>query len=551
MMNLTVRQHIFGNVAKEQSPRGRRGFQTLYRSAGLSAEDVLLLEERAQYAYSDAGPVKHQFHMLAGGQAVVTQIVAVPEPDEYGRKGRYLAHSLIVPAEAFRQMAWCPMPLLATRHFIADMATALAAGDRSGDLPPKTIAIADADAWASQTLSLARHWQAAELEALARLGWRAAALREQRQIVALLGPTDATLQALSICFLLCPPAKRSALTFDTYATRGDWSRDWPFWALAGLDDGPPAMPYRIDGAARRVHGRLPDAGDTPFERWLARQVIPERLEYLSAYEQDALRLDAVLSGRPGGAAEVDPAFGERFAQLNVEAVIGQVLAHVPAELGPARRERLQRRVRAQPWAYLSRLARGYTARDAAADLAGVELAMIRARAPLAEGELRALGELTAAAGSEELNNLLLLRGKDRDAWRRSLARLTEGAYGSIVEGGVSAGSVTTAEAMVPEHLAAWCDLAARTLQPGELKGVLRAIDRQGQELNVDPLQALWPALNQDDQRLLADWVRRYPGPAPAFRAALGPAGPEPPANSLLSRLRSPFGRKSGESGREE
>ena len=105
--------------------------------------------------------------------------------------------------------------------------------------------------------------------------------------------------------------------------------------------------------------------------------------------------------------------------------------------------------------------------------------------------------------------------------------------------------------MVPEHLAAWCDLAARTLQPGELKGVLRAIDRQGQELNVDPLQALWPALNQDDQRLLADWVRRYPGPAPAFRAALGAAGPEPPANSLLSRLRSPFGRKSGESGREE
>lgn len=546
MMNLTVRQHIFGNVAKEQSPRGRRGFQTLYRSSGLTTEDVLLLEERAQYAYSDAGPVKHQFHMLADGQAVVTQIVAVPEPDEYGRKGRYLAHSLIVPAEAFRQMALCPMPLVAARHFIADMATALAAGDRaSGDLPPKTIAIPDADAWESQALRLARQWPPAELEALARLGWRAAALREQRQSVALRGDRDAILEAITICFLLCPPAKRPALTFDSYAHRSDWSRDWPFWALAGLEDGTHSTPYQIDGATRRVHGRLPDADDTPFERWVARQVIPERLEYLSTYQQDALRLDAVLSGRPGGATDVDPAFGDRFAQLNVEAVVRQVLAGFPAGLGAARQERMQRRVRSQPWAYLLHLVRGFTARDAAAELAGVELAMIRAQTPLAEVEMRALSELATATGLEELNNLLLLRGKDRDAWRRSLARLTEGSYRRIVEDGIAAGFVTVSDAFVAEHMAAWCDLAARAIQPGELKGVLRAIDKQGQELNVDPLQALWPALNPDDQRLLADWVRRYPGPAPALRAALGPAEPEPSTNSLLSRLRAPFGRKSG------
>lgn len=551
-MNVTVRQHIFGNVPKDQSPRGRRGFQTLYRAPELTADDVLLLEERAQYFYSDAAPVKHQFYVLADGQAVVTQIVAVPEPDEYGRKGRYLAHSLIVPARAFQEMAYCPMPLLAARHFIADMATALAAGDyASGDLPPKTLAILDADAWASQALKWARQWPPAELEALARLGWQAAALRGQRQPVALLGEGDAVWEALSICFLLCSPAKRPALTFDTYAYRSDWSRDWPFWALARLEDGAQNTSHRIDGATRRVTGRLLAADDTPFERWVARQVIPERLEYLSAHEQDALTLAAVLAGRPADLTAVDPTFGDRFAQLNVEAVVRQVVLHLPSGLGSARRERLQQRVRLQPWIYLLRLARGFTAQDVAAELTAVELALLQARAPLADSELKALSEVAAAADLEELNNLLLLRGKDRAAWRRSLARLTEGSYRRIVEGGITAGFVTAGDAFVLDHLAAWCALAARVIQPGELKGVLRAIDKQDQGLDVDPLQGLWPALSPDDQRLLADWVGRHPGPAPTFRAALGVPEPDTPGPSLRARLRSSFGRKSSESEREE
>ena len=541
MMNLTVRQHIFGNVPKEQSPRGRRGFQTLFHSPDLTAEDVLLLEERAQYFYRDDGPVKHQFYTLAGGQAVVTQIVAIPEPDEYGRKGRYLAHSLIVPADTFRQMAYCPLPLVAPRYFIADMAAALAAGDRSGTAPPKTIAIPDADVWASQTLALARQWPAADLEALARLGWRAAGLRADRQTVALVGNSEAILAALGVCFLLCPPAKRPALTFDTYAYRADWSRGWPFWALAGLEDDAQAATYRIDAAARRVHGRLPDADDTPFEHWIARQAIPERLEYFSIDEQDALRLDAVLAGKPGGPARVDPAFGERFARLNAETVAGQVLARLPAAMGETRRQQVQRRVRSQPWTYLARLAQGFGAREAAAELAGVELALVQARAPLAEGEMRALQELAATAGVEELNSLALLRDKDRDAWRRSLARLSEGSYRRIAEAAVSSGFIAAGDAFVVEHLPAWAELAALTLRPGELKGVLRVIDKQGGELDVDALQAVWPALNDDDRRLLADWIRRYPGPAPGFRAALG--APEPFARSLRDRLRLPFARK--------
>jgi hypothetical protein len=546
-MRVSVRQHIFANVPKEQSPRGRRGFQTLYASPGLTAEQTLLLEERAQYQSGPAQRVKHQFYVLGDGQVVVTQIVTVAEPDEYGRPGRYLAHSLILAAADFRRLAYCPLGLLSPRHFIAEMGAAVAAGDRAtGGLSPTTLDVPDPDTWQAQALELARSWPPAELEALARLAWRAADLRAARQIVALEGPTEAALPAMNICFLLCPPQKRPALTFDTYTQGNDWSRDWPFWAWGGLEGSSPA-PYRIDASARRVHGRLPEAGDSPFERWLARQAIPERLENLLAYEGDALQLAAILGGSAAGASDIAPEFGRQFAQINAADVARRVLSLFPAELGQTRRELLQRRVLGNPWVYLSRLPQGFTAPVQAAELTDVEMALVGSRSEPAEAELRALGELATAAGSHELHALLLLRSKDRDAWRRSLAQVSAGGYRRIVEAALSTGTVSLAEALVLEHLAVWAEIAARVIRPGELKGILRAIDRQDLAGDLDSLQGLWPALSREDQLLLVEWLRRYPGPAPRLRAALGVPLPEVAGErSLLGRLKRPFGRKSSE-----
>lgn len=551
-MNLTVRQHIFGNVPKEQSPRGRRGFQTIYATQGLTPEEVLLLEERAQYHAGDTQPVKYQFHTLPGDQAVVSQIVAVAEPDEYGRKGRYLAHSLIVAAVDFRRLAYCPLPLIVSGHFVADMATALAAGDRAtGELPAKPLTVADADSWAAYTTNVARQWPPVELEALARLGWQAAAARRQRQVVALTGHTDEMLRALSVCFLLCSPEKRAGLTFDTYAYRCDWGRDRPFWALGKLEETAETA-YRIDGTARRVYGRLPDGDDTPFERWVARIAIPEHLEYLSAYEEDARRLTAVLAGSGDDVSGMDPTFGRQFAQLNAATVVQRVLARFPSELGQARRERLQRRIQADPWSYLARLPQGFGLGQMAAELIPVETALLRSRAAPADAELRALSQLAATAGDEELNALLLLWGKDRDAWRGSLARLPVESYRRVVAAAISAGVVAPAEAFVVEHLPAWSETVAPAIRPGELKSVLRAIDKQGRQPDVDGLQWVWGSLNQEDRLLLTEWLRRYPGPALVFRANLGLPEPEPPGGrSLLGRLRAPFSRKTDPDGDHE
>lgn len=542
-MNVTVGQHLFANVPKGQSPCGRGGFQTLYATPGLSAEETLLLEERAQYHPDATRRPKFQFHTLGGGRAVVTQIVDVPEPDEFGRGGRYLAHSLIVSAEEFRRLAYCPLPLLLSRYFAANMDAAVGAGNwATGEAPLKTLAVADPDTWQTQALEAARGWSPAEVEALARLGWRAADLRADRRMVALVGTMEQMLRALAICFLLCPPAKRAFLTFDTQVAGDEWRGDSPFWAGGG----PPGRAerlYQIDGAARRVlGGQLPEAADSPFERWVARQAIPNRLEYYTAYEADARRLDAILSGASGGAGEVDEEFGRAFAQLNATAVARRVLALCPVALGAERRDLLQRRVLGNPWPYLARLPGGLSPRIIANELVGVELALIGGPAPV-EAEARALSEVATAADSPELHAMLLLRGKDRDAWRRALGQLSGGAYRKIVAAAVWGGAVSVVEALTPEHLSAWSVIAAQGLRPGELKAALRLIERQ-QKIDVDGLEPLVATLRPDDARQLADWLRRYPGAAPRLRGALGvPPPDEDNGRSLFGRLRSSFGRR--------
>lgn len=60
-MNISVCQHIYSNVPKEQSPTKRRGYQTLfYTQEGLTREEILILEDRAQYYGGELEPIKHQ-----------------------------------------------------------------------------------------------------------------------------------------------------------------------------------------------------------------------------------------------------------------------------------------------------------------------------------------------------------------------------------------------------------------------------------------------------------------------------------------------------------
>src|SRR6185503_17857690 len=137
MMFVSAWQHIYSNVEKEQSPHKRGGFQTLFYSHdGLSEAELSEMEGRLLYFPSESEPVKRLFFTLPGGKGVVAQIVGLPEPDQLGRKGRYLAHSLVFAPETLAQFEADPFRVFRRFRFITTVAEALTTGNfQTGDMP--------------------------------------------------------------------------------------------------------------------------------------------------------------------------------------------------------------------------------------------------------------------------------------------------------------------------------------------------------------------------------------------------------------------------------
>ena len=234
-MRVTVWQHIYSNVPKEQSPTRRRGYQTLfYTHSGLSEAEVFALEDRSQYYATENNPTKYQFYMLPGNnKAAISKIMPLAGLDEFGRKGRYLAHSLIISKNEFQKLDYCPMGLFVSRWFVSNLKEAFSQGDiKRGNISAKRIEVSDT--WMEGAIQTARKWDLAQLTKLLQLGWQAARIKERRQSIILLGKDNQIMSLLAAMFLLTQPGKRPHLTFDTHVYGCDWTRDWPFWAWGGL-----------------------------------------------------------------------------------------------------------------------------------------------------------------------------------------------------------------------------------------------------------------------------------------------------------------------------
>ena len=169
MTTLQAWQHIYSNVEKEQSPQGRGGFQTLfYTQSALSETEVEEMEGRLLYFASDIEPVKRVFFSLTSGKRVVAQLVPLSETDQYGRGGRYLAHSLIFSEDTFSRFSEDPFPVFRNAPFISTVKDALSQGNlQNGHIDPITF---EATVDNTQSVRLAATWNQSELKKLEPAG---------------------------------------------------------------------------------------------------------------------------------------------------------------------------------------------------------------------------------------------------------------------------------------------------------------------------------------------------------------------------------------------
>ena len=422
-MQLTAWQHIFSTVERDRSPTGRRGYQTLYYSQeGLDDEDLRILENRSQYYSTPEDPVKQQLYWLPSDRWVASQSVALAERDEFGRKGRYLTHSLVFAAADWQKLGSAPFGIWLAKPFLHSLEQASAQGDAgSGRIPPLRIAVNSN--WQDGALATARTWDPSSLLALSRLAWQADSLQPAGQHIAVMGVPADIGRVLLTSYLVTPPEERRFLTFDTHAVGCNWGSQHGFWAQGF----PPGERLRtslvVDATSRRVDaGALPQAASRPYILWMEKTIIPGRLDDLLAWQDWAVALDAAIQGKSVDRkllSSVSPQFMRHFAELNRDRIRRQMedslASHLPQELA----QWVLERAPSDPNEQLRALMPGLTVSDVG-DM--VYEALLANPMPPRPATQKALAPL--AKSHAGIQRLMHLWSGDLQAWRKELDRLS-------------------------------------------------------------------------------------------------------------------------------
>lgn len=521
-MQITVAQHIFSNVPKDQSPSRKRGYQTLfYTRAALSREDVLRLEEHALFYGDVSAPAKLQFWIL-GQQAVVAHTVPLLEPDEFGRTGRYLTHSLILSPADFQHLESAPWPIVQAEPFFTDLRPVYAQGNmQTGDFPPLTLSV-NPDEWEQQALQHARTLSAAALIEWARCGWQAATLRRERRAVALEGDAAAVRRALAVACALCPVEKRPALTFDTYAAGCDWRRaHWPFWVWAGLSADASRAELRVAASDAALSGlRLDAAHDSPVERWIAQVAAPAGLPQFRERMRAAGQLESGLNGNPIDLALIDPAVGREFARLNAATIARHVVQRLPVALSPGAQNALEQAVQGDLWPAWQWSATR-PSRQAAHRRLVQWLQLGEVQTAVTPSDWAALSELAERVGDIPRALQWALNGGDEVRWQRLAAGLPGSHYEAIAQDAVASGRLTAEAALAAPHLELWAQQCGPYLQPGAIKHVLKRIEKEpALTEQADGLVWLVDRLARGDRALLTKWAGKRAHTVPNLVAQL-------------------------------
>lgn len=555
MPAVTAAQHFFSSVPAAQSPTGRRGYQTIARASTLSDEAVTAIEDHAQYATAAGDPTKRQFYTLPGGLAAVSQIAPLAEPDEFGRKGRYLAHTLVFDAATFATLEHCPLDVLAQFPFITSLDAAFRqVGPGKGEVQPVTFEVKPA--WRQQAVAFAARWQAEGLALLGRLAWRASELTARREPVILVGTDAEQVGMLGLLFLLAAPSQRSSLSFDTRVDGCNFGPAVTFWGH-GYEAPPQAdVKHLLDArSGGRVRSALPATGDGPYATWMLRDALPSRLAAALPMQPWAAALDGVLTtgaplaAGPDQGAAIPDAFIERFARLNAPAVAGRWLAALPQGLSPEFSRMLTGRLNADSARSLRILAGGLHLQDTAEFLFQALLNL--ARTP-STADRKVLEPWIQASQHAALATLPPFWAGDAKAWATSLAALPQDDYAYVLAGLARwpAPPIPLWKALpqperrklpflkIPkasppvdaERAAAWVRAAGSAVQLGDWDNALHVLAEAG-EPALTAVAELLPALPVSAQRAIAAWVRGYRGEAVALRAVLIPQSGQKPFES--------------------
>jgi hypothetical protein len=507
---VTVAQHIFASLTREQSPTRRRGYQTCFYTHGLlTATAVRAIEDRAQHRTTQGEKDKWQFFWLPGQQAVISHLVSVPEPDEFGRKGRYLMHSMIVSASDWRLLDCNPFVLMNPANFSRTMDRALALGDlRTGEMSAVRMEVSSGGR-RERARALSDQWPTDELWKLARLTCHALAITSGGQFVAFVGDDRQINEALEVAFLL-PPMPRTDCSFDTAAAGCSWPRAVTFWGQGFSEEREARTPFVVDAAQKRV--RLPHdwrAPITPTEVWLKPLVSSRQFSVIQKDQGGVHLLSAVLEGRSEGRVEALGLAGSvrsSFAAANQARIEERLDSLFPAQLPDYLREKALSKIGRTPQARLDWLIMN----PAGEELGDILFGIIREWAESPSPEvMQALSPLMGRHPGLRL--LLALWSHEEREIQHTLSAMTAEQYRRYVQELRSRPSCSPRYFFSAKHLRDWFAIFIRQgINLGELVEGISLTAKYGGEQELEDLTAVAGLLDETERQCLLQLLEEQP-----------------------------------------
>ncbi len=319
-MHITAAQHISGILTRAQSPKGQGGYQILLSSSSLlKQDDIDLIEQRVKCGYKKQERTKWQVYRLPNYKLVITRFIPIREPDEEGRRGRYLAHSLIFNSADLQELNRGLFNILRSENFFLSLSQILEYDSiKTGQIPSVEIEIKSE--WINEAMNLIKEWSGEQLNRLIMLANEAQQVTKQEHTVALIGNEQEILNALKVMFFLLPTSIRKFCSFDTDSSGCEWPKDIVFWGSGYPTTSENDTRYVIDAAQRQV--RFPQSADikpSAFGRWLEAEVRAQRFSSLQNNLERAQTLAAFLDGKIRNSRllqDMDAEFQYNFANVN-------------------------------------------------------------------------------------------------------------------------------------------------------------------------------------------------------------------------------------------
>jgi hypothetical protein len=302
----------------------------------LSSASIRIIEARSQHHYAHGPKSKWQFYGLPGGQVVVSYLTAVPEPDEFGRPGRYLAHSIVIEPRDWALIGSTPFELMAPAQFCQTMDQALAVGNlKTGELEPATLDVGQYDT--KRAVALSQQWGRDELQKLIRLVWHPQSILQRGSFVCFVGNSSQIQEALEVALLFSPSTLNCA--FDTSSAGCNWSRETKFWAQGFATEREARASFVVLAEQKKV--RFPNdwsPPETPDERWLTTKLNSGTIYTILQQQASVHVISDVLMGQgvnPLSSNVISEVVKNEFASANQEMInqrIDNLLSRIPQPL---------------------------------------------------------------------------------------------------------------------------------------------------------------------------------------------------------------------------